>query len=930
MRLTIKAPKAPGLEYRFRQLSRLALAGLVAVAGLSIVCPGAAISADAAPPAGVKAKPALIEVDSVSVVGAGDKVFIKAGAPLKYTVFKLTDPARIIVDIAGVTMQKITSPIRVDNNFITEMTVLTYGDEEKIGRVIIGLKDGVAHEVKGGENAIVVNLKPEVEGGVPVVAVAPQPPQSPQSPPSEEVALQRPEPSPKATAPEPTQRSDKPATKLVKLDIASQSGGTVVTVEADGLIGNYNSFPLENPARIVVDVWGVSNATGKKIVTGAENNHVKVVRFGQDKNRVRLVMDLSGKKSIPHVVRRDDNLLVVTISEGVRGEVAEAPAVVAAPAPAPKEAAPAPSETASSGEKRAEKSAVIEAAPKGPEINQVDFRLVGGKGRLTVIGTAKTPYTVKESDEGKTLVLDISDVTIREDLVRTLDAVKLATPVATVSSYQESFKPKDVRVLVKLNEKTPYEVKDEGGVITVEFASQTISVKTAVTSAVSPNAATQAAGAKEYEGAKIDLDMMDANINDVLRLLAEVSNINIIAADDVKGTISLRLKNVPWEQAFDIVLKSKGLDKVRDGNVIRVAPATQIRNEREADLAAKKAREKLENLEISFIAINYAVASDLELQVKGVLTERGSVTSEKRTNTIIVKDIKLGIEQAANLIKRLDLVIPQVLIEARIVEASTSFARDLGIQWGADIRVRGNSAGTTNTNVFGSSTNRDTVGTATSTAQTASSAQSFMASGVTNYAVNLPASGTAGPLAGLGFIFGKAGRNPMVLDLRLTAGESEGRVRTISRPRITTMDNKEAKIEQGESIPFATTSASGTATTFIDANLSLTVTPHITPDGSVLMKIKASRNSVGTFRTSAGEPSINKKESSTEVLVRDGETTVIGGIVVSDKSESEKGIPFLKDIPVIGWIFKNSSVSDVQTELLIFITPTIMKDKIVG
>jgi type IV pilus assembly protein PilQ len=190
----------------------------------------------------------------------------------------------------------------------------------------------------------------------------------------------------------------------------------------------------------------------------------------------------------------------------------------------------------------------------------------------------------------------------------------------------------------------------------------------------------------------------------------------------------------------------------------------------------------------------------------------------------------------------------------------------------------------------------------------------------------MPATGVAGALGAMGFVFGTSGDNPMILDLRLTAGEQAGLLKTISRPRITTLDNKEAKIEQGESIPFETASDSGTATTFVDANLSLTVTPQITPDGSVLMKIKASRNSIGTFKTSSGEPSINKKEAQTEVLVRDGETTVIGGIVISDSTNSDKGIPYLKDIPLLGWLFKSKSTFDKQTELLIFITPTIIKN----
>ncbi|MBE9528529.1 MAG: type IV pilus secretin PilQ, partial [Proteobacteria bacterium] len=197
-------------------------------------------------------------------------------------------------------------------------------------------------------------------------------------------------------------------------------------------------------------------------------------------------------------------------------------------------------------------------------------------------------------------------------------------------------------------------------------------------------------------------------------------------------------------------------------------------------------------------------------------------------------------------------------------------------------------------------------------------------------AVNMPATGTAGTLGALGFMLGRAGTNPLLLDLRLTAGEQAGKLRTISRPRIITMDNKQAEISQGEKIPFETVSASGTTTTFVDASLRLIVTPHITPDGSVLMKIVATRNSIGAIRSGSGDPSINTKEASTEVLVRDGETTVIGGIVVSDTNDTSKGVPFLKDIPMLGWLFKSSSVSDSQTELLIFITPTIMLNKTVG
>jgi len=559
----------------------------------------------------------------------------------------------------------------------------------------------------------------------------------------------------------------------------------------------------------------------------------------------------------------------------------------------------------------------------GNNIRDIEYKKVGEKGFLTIKTTTKPVYTIKESKDGRTLVLDINDALIGENLVRTLDATKLGTTVASISSYQGSTDPALVRILIALSTVSTHSVMEGDGTLNLVFAPV---AKPAALDSTVKTADAIIGNSRAYTGKKIDIDMMDARITDILRLLAEVSNLNIIASDDVTGTISLRLRDVPWDQAFDIILKSKGLDKIKVGNVIRVAPASRISQERDAALAAVKASEKLEPLDIEFVAINYAKAEDLEEHVKNVLSARGSVTSEKRTNTLIIKDIKKGISAAQRLVSRLDTPIPQVLIEARIVEASSSFSRDLGIQWGVDYQTGGN----VNANIFGSGVDSTGLPAPGQTPPSGSNPTFATRNGAQNFAVNLPATGSIGTLGALGFILGKAGQNPLVLDLRLSAGEQEGQLRTISRPRVVTMDNKEAKIEDGESVPFETTSASGTSTIFIDANLSLTVTPHITPDGSVLMKIKASKNSIGTFTTSSGEPSIVKKEASTEVLVSDGETTVIGGIISSDSNHTDSGIPYLKDIPLVGKLFRSKSTKESQKELLIFITPTIMKTKRTG
>ncbi|MBI2412212.1 MAG: type IV pilus secretin PilQ [Deltaproteobacteria bacterium] len=908
---------------------------------------GAPEAAVAAPQAQNEAAPDVISVEYINMVGDGDRVMIATTGPVKFTAFRLSDPARLILDLPGVNLDKVPAALAVNNAFVGEITSATYGEGKDIGRVVIGLKEGIDHDVKSGDNSILVSLSRPAAAAV---APATEPAKA------EAQTAATPEPV-KVEDLAPKAKSMKQASTVVKVVESKDGENTVIRIMSDGLLGNYSTFDLDSPGRVVIDVWDVGSSIGKDVVR-LEGKYLKTVRIGTHADKARFVFDAAGKKLTPHSIKRVEDEIVLTIgpkvvpavdeaakparklvkkAEPVKTAKAEKKAEPKAEAPIAESQKAAPATVTAEAEIAAPAPKAAEAPKAEPEkavkadngikVEKVDFRRSNGAGSLSIATSARAEYNVKESADGRTVTIDIKGATIPDELTRTLDAAKLNTAVATISSFQGSFEPKEVRVIVKLKEKAPYTVTDEDGTLKLEFAAVVAEPAPAIKAEAEPQAGEKGANKedaivaekREYTGARIDLDMMDANVSDVLRLLAEISNMNIIASDDVKGTISLRLKNVPWDQAFDIILRSKELDSVQEGNVIRVAPAMKIRLEKESFLASRKAQEKLENLEIHFIPVNYASSVELIKQVQGVLTDRGTVTNDARTNTIIVKDIRTGVEAAKNLITKLDTAIPQVLIEARIVEASTSFARDLGIQWGLEYGTGGN----TSTETFGAS---GTEGQAVQTFQTPNS--NITATGADQYAVNLPATGSAGTLGALGFLLGKAGSNPFLLDLRLSAGETEGRLKTISRPRITTMDNKEAKIEQGESIPFETTSSAGTATTFIDANLSLTVTPHITPDGSVLMKIKASRNSIGTFRTSGGEPSINKKESSTEVLVRDGETTVIGGIVITDKNDSDKGIPYLQDIPVIGWLFKSKSVSDSQTELLIFITPTILKDKI--
>jgi type IV pilus assembly protein PilQ len=406
---------------------------------------------------------------------------------------------------------------------------------------------------------------------------------------------------------------------------------------------------------------------------------------------------------------------------------------------------------------------------------------------------------------------------------------------------------------------------------------------------------------RKFVGKKISLDFQDADITNMIRLIADVSKMNIVMGDDVKGKVTLRLINVPWDQALDIVLKMNNLGQIREGNILRISTLANITRQQDEEARAKETKVRAEDLVTRIFRINYAKAEELKDTVSKLLSPRGDLTVDDRTNAIIVKDIEKNIGEVGGLIGELDTQTPQVMIEARIVQIKPEFKRELGVQWGADFKSTsgGNLIGIGNSGT-GSPINAPTP----------------------DFAVNIPA---AFNLGGIGFTFGRLTSNPFNLDLRLSAGESKGLTRIVSTPKIAVLDNEEAKIQQGESIPFQTTSDQGTKTQFIDANLSLTVTPHISPDGGIVMDIKISKNAPGTTLDGASGPSILKKEATTLILVQDGETAVIGGIYETEETNSVSGIPILMDIPYLGWLFKRTEVRENTSELLVFITPRVMK-----
>lgn len=423
------------------------------------------------------------------------------------------------------------------------------------------------------------------------------------------------------------------------------------------------------------------------------------------------------------------------------------------------------------------------------------------------------------------------------------------------------------------------------------------------------------AGQTRFAGRRISLDFQQADITNILRLIAEVSGFNIVVGEGVKAKVTMKLVSVPWDQALDMLLKMNGLGMIRQGTIVWVDTLTNIAKQQDEEARAKEAKTKAEELVDRVFYIRNIQAQELQTALRQYLSPRGVMNISAGSNALIVRDTETKLAVMKQLVDGLDLQVPQVQIEARIVQADTVYARGMGIQWG----IQNSDFAPNGFNFLGNATGAfaPVAGTSGTTIPR-------------DFIVNLPAQvGGLPAVPAIGYQFGKLAPG-FALDLRLSAGELLGLSKVIAAPKITTLDKREAKISQGESIPFQTTSLQGTQTTFVDANLELNVTPQITSRDpkevgkQILMKVRATRNAVGARSNPAG-PSIDRREATTQVIVRDGETMVIGGVFVDTQNNNVQGVPYLSRIPVLGWLFKNKSESVSKQELLIFMTPTIIR-----
>ncbi|RMF86172.1 MAG: type IV pilus secretin PilQ, partial [Nitrospinota bacterium] len=582
------------------------------------------------------------------------------------------------------------------------------------------------------------------------------------------------------------------------------------------------------------------------------------------------------------------------------------------------------------------------AAPPPPEstaeeavtytIQDITWQKLSGRSVIRVRTSTPSPrYEVVLREDPLRLVLDVRDAILPRAQHRIIDVdLEKGSAVQSIIPFQYREEPSPItRIVVRLVTRTPYRVLREEETIRLEIADPP-SLPAPLHPAEKEKEEQEEAPAeqpqKRYTGTRISLDFQRADINDILRLIAEVSGLNIITGGDVKGEVSIRMVNVPWDQALDVILKTYGLGQERIGNVIRVAPRERLVREQQEVLRIKQAEKLAEELVTKVIPIKYADAGELQENLKPLLSERGIINVDRRTNTLIVKDVEANLQQVLSLVETLDQQTPQVLIEARIVETSRSFERQFGIQWGGLLSSRTDFRFPRTIGITGG---RGSVSTGIANPPPGPPAAEAPTTEDERgtFVVNLPAAVGPGSGAALGITLGHI-NNSALLDIQLSALENTGQGRVISSPRIVTLDNKEAKIDSGFTIPFATTSAEGTRTEFVDANINLTVTPHVTPDDFVIMQIRAARNEPDFARTAAGvAPTIVRREATTNVLVKDGETTVIGGLFRRNLTNDVNGVPYLSKIPILGWLFKNERRQDNNDELLIFITPRILRKR---
>jgi type IV pilus assembly protein PilQ len=762
------------------------------------------------------------------------------------------------------------------------------------------------------------------------IVVAPSPSASPEA-----AAPVAPTPPPAAASPPlarpaPSAQAARGLVEVTGVEVQDTgSGGLALLVTGDGPITTYESFTLPDPPRLVVDIPNAIHAVPQPI--SARSPLVTAIRSSQYRERpvqiVRVVFDL--RSALPYRVVATQNQLRVDLGTAAAGAPATPTPSVAPPAPPPAAAKPA------------------------GKVTRVDLQNVRGRQQILIRTTGPVMYTVTESSDPLGLSIDVIGATVEPAASRTVDLRQVASPVSRLQTSQRQTAPAPVvRVVADLRGPTRYDVRQTPSAIVVEFlnpprTAQAPAARAAIAAVAgsrtpTPGAPTAQAAAPPVVGAppavpgtgRLSMDFKDADVNNLLRIIAEVSGMNMVAGADVTGKVTVRLVNVDWQQALDVILRINGMGYEIDGNIIRVAPTARLAEEQTARQAARDKKDERERAEIvrlakgkeeekkveplidEVVSVNYAKATDVVKNLDRLKTQgrpEVGIVVDDRTNKLIIRETAGALAKMKDLLLQLDKPTPQVLIEARLVEATRNFSQSLGIEWGFSGNAALANLQASPVSIFSSSVGTDLLAP--------------VAGSTLPLAISMPAST---PTAAVGVIANALFNNRLALGVRISAGEAEGKARTLSAPKVATLDNQEAEIKQGQQVPYTTVDSSGrTVIAFADAFIRLKVTPHITNDRRVSMKVEAERSFPGDVVNYSGGfvYPINTRKATTNVLVADGSTIVIGGLLQTDERWSENRVPWISKVPMLGALFKNTSIGpENKVELLIFLTPTILKD----
>ncbi|MGZ8136418.1 MAG: type IV pilus secretin PilQ [Methylococcaceae bacterium] len=725
------------------------------------------------------------------------------------------------------------------------------------------------------------------------------------------------------------------------IDIASLAGDKLqIQLEMNGAAVTPKVFQTDNPARIALDFPGVKNALGKKMYPINQGTATSIY-VAEATDRVRVVVNLI--ESTPFETKIVGNKVFLTLTRAN----SMAPATFK---PAPERTAPVATQSTNTA---------IAALMPQQTISGFDFKR-GDKGEGRILVSLANPNTiVNTKEEGGNVVISFMNTRLPANLAKRLDVSEFATPVKFIDTTSSS---QGTKITVSTqNQLYDYSLIQSDGLLTVEFRPLSNEEKDALDRT-----------RVKYSGERLSLNFQEIEIRSVIAILAEFTGQNVVAGDDVTGTITLKLDDVPWDEALDFVMMTKELGKFETGNVTLISPLDKIKDYKKKQQETEKVVEQLDPLVTEYIKVNYAKAEDFRNLLNGLdastvgscvkvtakdvsssssnqnnqnqnqnqnqmqnqqqnqgpdgerierftlLSTRGSAVVDSRTNTLIVRETAKRLEEIKKLIHKLDIPVRQVMIESRIVIATNSFAKELGVRFG----VAGKNTTSTSTGVGGGTQSGGSI-TAAKNALVTTTNDNVQNSGLNDALVDLATSGN--PYGALGMTLARGA--DYVLNLELSALQDEGRGELVSNPRVMTSDRCLATIQQGTQVPYITLSQNGTQTTFVDAVLQLGVLPQITPEGSVIMGLYITKNTLGEVVTDAGDRLIDKREVRTSVQVEDGETVVLGGVFEGEQNNSANKVPFFSDLPGIGFLFKKTFNQDDKRELLIFVTPKIMKDE---